>query len=171
MSTYLMNTSQAVNDQLFIATASGTYLDERLAQYGITRPPNVGLSDDIFSQIGIQVKNRKQVRDLINNLLDIMFGDEFTTANDSSAAFEPYALADGDTLNINFDENHTSNIVFKTAEFSSIAAATAQEVADAITTSIRNAGQTGTAIAKNDGNGNYVEIFSDTIGASSSVTI
>ena len=65
-STYLINNIAAVNDQLYIATASGTYLDERLAQYGISRPPNVGLSDEIFSEIGIAIKNRKQVRDLIN---------------------------------------------------------------------------------------------------------
>ena len=171
MATYLVNNAAGVNDQLYIATASGTYLDERLAQYGITRPPAVGLSDEIFSQIGIEVKNRKQVRDLINNLLDIMFGDEFTRASDSASAFAPYSLAEGDSLLINFDENHTSNIIFHSIEFNNIAAATAQEVADAITTSIRNSGQTGTAIAKNDGNGDYVEILSDTIGASSSVTI
>jgi TATA-box binding protein (TBP) (component of TFIID and TFIIIB) len=171
MATYLVNNAAGVNDQLYIATASGTYLDERLAQYGITRPPAVGLSDEIFSQIGIEVKNRKQVRDLINNLLEIMFGAEFTRASSASSAYAPYDLADGDTLLVNFDENHTSNIIFNTAEFQNIAAATAQEVADAITTSIRNAGQTGTAIAKNDGNGNYVELLSDTIGASSSVTV
>jgi len=171
MAAYLVDNAAGVNDQLYIATASGTYLDERLAQYGITRPPAVGLSDEIFSKIGIEVKNRKQVRDLINNLLEIMFGDEFTRASSASSAFAPYDLADGDTLLVNFDGNHTSNIIFNTAEFQNIAAATAQEVADAITTSIRNAGQTGTAIAKNDGNGNYVELLSDTIGASSSVTV
>lgn len=168
---YLINNVAAVNDQLYIATASGRYLDERLAQYGISRPPAVGLSDEVFSQIGIQVKNRKQVRDLINNLLDAIFGDEFVRASDSSSLFEPYNLQDGDTLIIEFDGNHTANIQFNTAEFQNIAAAKAQEVADAITKSLRNAGQTGTAIAKNDGNGFFVEILSDTIGASSSVTI
>src|SRR5271154_3575830 len=61
---YLINSASAVNDQLYITTASGQYLDERLAQYGITRPAAVGLSDETFRQIGIAVKNRKQVRDL-----------------------------------------------------------------------------------------------------------
>lgn len=168
---YLINNVAAVNDQLYIATASGTYLDERLAQYGISRPPAVGLSDEVFSQIGIAVKNRKQVRDLINELLQAIFGDEFVRASSQSSAFEPYNLKDGDTLIVNFDGNHTAEIVFTTAEFQNIAAATAQEVADSITKSLRNLGQTGTAIAKNDGNGPYVELISDTIGASSSVTV
>src|SRR5271165_7638180 len=63
---YLINNASAINDQLYIVTASGQYLDERLAQYGISRPSSVGLADETFRQIGIAVKNRKQVRDLID---------------------------------------------------------------------------------------------------------
>jgi hypothetical protein len=170
-SSYLMNSVAAVNDQLYITTASGNYLDQRLADYGITRPASVGLSDDIFAQIGIGIKNRKQVRDLINQLLNSIFGDEFVRASNPSRAIEPYNLKDGDTLTVLFDERHKSTIVFSTGDFQSIAAATAQEVADAITKFLRAQGQNGTAIAKDDGNGPYVEILSDTIGASSSVTV
>lgn len=168
---YLINNVRAVNDQLYITTAVGQYLDERLAEFGIVRPPAVGLSDDVFRQIGIAVKNRKQVRDLINNLLDSIFGDEYVRASNQARAFEPYNLADGDTLIINFDEAHTIAVTFDTNDFQNIAAAKAQEVADAITKFLRNAGLNGTAIAKDDGNGNYVEILSDTIGPASSVTI
>ena len=170
-SSYLINSAAAVNDQLYITTASGQYLDERLADFGIVRPPAVGLSDDVFRQIGIEVKNRKQVRDLINNLLDAIFGDEFVRASNSARAFEPYNLADGDTLIINFDEANQVTVTFNTGDFQNIAAAKAQEVADAITKSLRNQGFNGTAIAKDDGNGPYVEILSDTIGPVSSVTI
>ena len=168
---YLIDNVRAVNDQLYIATASGRYLDEVLAAHGITRPPAVGLSDDVFRQIGIEVKNRKQVRDLINNLLNAIFGDEFVRASNQARAFEPYNLQDGDQLIINFDDHSTVPITFNTSEFASIAAATAQEVADVITKELRSLGYTGTAIAKNDGNGPYVEILSDTIGPASSVTI
>lgn len=168
---YLINNVAAVNDQLYIATASGRYLDERLAQYGISRPPSVGLSDEVFSQIGIEVKNRKQVRDLIHDLLNAIFGDEFVRASNSSSKLEPYNLQDGSTLIINFDDSKTVTIAFSTSEFQNIASAKAQEVADAITKTLRNIGLKGTAIAKNDGNGPYVEILSDTIGPASSVTV
>lgn len=168
---YLIDNVRAVNDQLYIATASGRYLDEVLAAHGITRPPSVGLSDDVFRQIGIEVKNRKQVRDLINNLLNAIFGDEFVRASNSARAFEPYNLQDGDTLIINFDDHNTVPITFKATEFGSIAAAKAQEVADVITKELRRLGYNGTAIAKDDGNGAYVEILSDTIGPASSVTV
>src|ERR1039457_5226948 len=106
----LINNIAAVNDQLYIVSASGQYLDQRLAEFDIERPPAVGLSDDVFREIGIEVKNRKQVRDLMNNILDAMFGDEYVRASSSSAAFEPYNLTDGDTLIINFDEKSTMTI-------------------------------------------------------------
>lgn len=170
-SSYLINNVNAVNDQLYIATASGQYLDERLSDFNIVRPPQVGLSDDVFRQIGIAVKNRKQVRDLINEILDAIFGDEFVRASNPCKAFEPYHLFNGDTLIVNFDEANTTTITFSTNEFENIATAKAQEVADAITKSLRNSGLKGTAIAKDDGNGLYVEILSDTIGAVSSVTV
>ena len=170
-SSYLVNNVAAVNDQLYITTASGEYLDQRLADYGIVRPPSVGLSDDIFAEIGIAVKNRKQVRDLINSLLNSIFGDEFVRASNPSRAVEPYNLADGDTLIINFDNKFTTTVKFKTGDFESIAAAKAQEVADAITKYLRSNGLGGTAISKNDGNGNFVEILSDSKGAASSVTV
>ena len=102
---------------LYITTAAGQYLDQRLADFGITRPEAVGLSDDIFSQIGIQVKNRKQVRDLIDNLLDDIFGDEFVRAFSASSTYEPYSLINGDTLIVNFDEHETSTIIFYTHDF------------------------------------------------------
>ena len=168
---YLINNVRAVNDQLYIATASDRYLDERLAEFGLVRPPAVGLSDDTFREIGIQVANRKAIRDLINNLLNAIFGDEFVRASNQSRMYEPYDLDDGDTLIINFDGHVTVPVQFRTAEFQNINAATAQEVADAITKELRRLGFTGTAIAKDDGNGPFVEILSDTIGASSSVTV
>lgn len=168
---YLIDNVRAVNDQLYIATASGRYLDEVLAAHGITRPPAVGLSDDVFRQIGIEVKNRKQVRDLINNLLNAIFGDEFVRASNAATQFEPYNLQDEDTLIINFDDHVTVPIQFKTSDFVNIAAAKAQEVADAITKELRRLGYNGTAVAKDDGNGPYVNIISDTIGPASSVTI
>lgn len=170
-SSYLVNTIKAVNDQLYITSASGRYLEERLAEFNITKPSGVGISDDVFRQIGIEVKNRKLVRDLINNLLNAIFGDEFVRASNSSRAFEPYNLSDGDTLIINFDQNNTVTITFTAGEFDNIATAKAQEVADAITKTLRSFGYSGTAIAKDDGDGPYVELISDTIGASSSVTV
>src|ERR1035437_10268008 len=170
-SAYLVNSIQAVNDSLYITTAQQNYLDLRLADFGITRDPKIGLGDDIFREIGIQVKNRKQVRDLINNILNSVFGDEFVKTTSNAQNIEPYALQDGDTLIINFDGAQTSTITFHTSQFTNIAAAKAQEVANAISIGLSNLGVSGSAIQNNDGNGNYVQLISSTIGSSSSITV
>jgi len=168
---HLINNVEAVNNQLYIVTASGRYLDQRMADRNITRPDNVGLSDEIFREIGIEISNRKQVRDLIMNILRIMYGEEFTRATLVSSELETYALEDGDNLLIQYDDSDTIEIIFKTSQFSSIATATAQEVADVITKSIRSLGQTGSAVAKDDGAGNFVQLISETDGPSSSVRV
>lgn len=170
-SSYLVNSAQAVNNSLYVVTAQGVYLDLKLADYGISRDPVAGIGDEIFRTIGIQVKNRKQVRDLINNILDAVFGDQFVKATSNAQNLEPYALVDGDTLVINFDGANTSTITFSADQFTDIGAATAQEVADAISIGLSVLGLSGSAILNNDGNGNYVQLISSTIGATSSITV
>jgi hypothetical protein len=168
---YLIDSVYAVNQNLFITTASAQYLDLLLAQYSVTRPPEVGIGDDVFREIGLQVKNRKQVRDLINNLLDAVFGDELCKATDSCTMIEPYALADGDTLIVNYDGGQNVTIPFEAAAFQDIANAKAIEVADAIVSYLTSQNLSGLATIKNNGNGNYVELVSSTIGPRSSVTV
>lgn len=168
---HLINNIEAVYDQLYIVTAQGRYLDQRMADRNITRPDNVGLSDEVFREIGIEISTRKQIRDLINNLLRIMYGPEFTRATLQSSELEPYVLQDGDTLIIQYDDQTEVEVVFSAAQFSSIAAATAQEVADAITREIRRLGRTGSAVAKDDGLGGYVQLISDTDGPQSTAKV
>jgi hypothetical protein len=168
---YLVQSVEQVNAQLFITTASAQYLDLLLAQYNILRPPSVGISDEIFREIGLQVKNRKQVRDLIENLLNAIFGDQFTKAYDSSTMVEPYDLSNGDTLIIQFDGGSPITIPFQTGNFVDIHNATAIEVADAIVSYLTSQNLTGSATIANNGLGNYVQIFSSTLGPRSSVSV
>lgn len=168
---YLTSSVQAVHDQIYISTATERYLDQRLADYNIIRPANVGLSDDVFREIGISVINRKQVRDLINAILLAVFGAETTNATARSSTFEPYNLIDGDTLSMQFDGGEVLTVTFTSDQFTNINSATAQEVADAITKSLRKQGKKGSAFAKDDGQGAYVTLISDTVGPSSSVTV
>jgi hypothetical protein len=168
---YLINSVEAVNENLFITTASGQYLDLLLAQYGVTRPPELGLADSLFQQIGIEVKNRKQVRDLIENLLEIIFGIQFTNAFDSASMVEPYNLNDGDTLIVSFDGGPPVTIPFEASNFTNIHAALAIEVADAIVAYLNTQNLTGLATTTNNGLGNYVQLISSTIGPRSSVQV
>jgi hypothetical protein len=168
---HLINNVEAVNDSIYIVSAEGQYLEQLLAGRGITKPENVGLSDDIFREIGIEVSNRKQVRDLIMNILNIIYGDEFTKSTSSSDELETYNLEDGDTLIIQFDDEESLEVVFNTDQFSNINSSTAQEVADAITKEIRRLGRKGSAIQKDDGSGGYVTLISGTNGPASTVRV
>ena len=168
---HLVNNVEAVNDQMYIISAVDRYLDQRLADSGLVRPGKVGLSDEIFRELGIEVTNRKQVRDLIHKLLQTMYGQEFTNASIKSNLLEPYALQNNDQLFLSLDDGATATITFTTDQFSSIAAATAQEVADAITKGLRKLGLSGNAVAQDDGLGGYVEIISNTSGPSSSIKV
>jgi hypothetical protein len=168
---YLTSAVEAVHDQIYISTATERYLDQRLADYNLIRPANVGLSDDVFREIGISVINRKQVRDLINAILLTIFGAETTNATSKSNTFEPYSLLDGDTLSMRFDGGELLTVTFTSDQFTNINSATAQEVSDAITKSLRKQGKKGSAFAKDDGQGAYVTLISDTVGPSSSVAV
>ena len=168
---HLIDNVEAITDQLYIAEAQGQYLDQLLAGRDITRPDNVGLSDDVFRELGIAVTTRKQVRDLVHEILRTMYGEEFVRATLKSEELEAYNLEDGDTLIISFDDLESIEVTFSTGQFSNIAAASAQEVADAITKEIRRLGKAGAAIAKDDGIGGYVVLISETNGPSSSIKV
>lgn len=170
-SLHLINNVEAVNDSLYIVKAEEKYLDSRLADRDIVRPDSVGLSDEVFRKLGIQVVNRKQVRDLILQILEVVYGEELTRATMASTQVEPYQLFDGDTLKISFDDESELEIIFNSSEFTNINTATAQEVADTITKQIRKLGRRGAAFVKDDGLGPYVVLLSGTSGPSSAVKV
>jgi len=76
---------------------------------------------------------------------------------------EPFPLADLYTLLLEVDEGQTQTVVFRSADFISIAAATAQEVIDAIAAAT-------TGISGLDVSG-FIRIFSDTDGSGSAIRV
>ena len=167
----LIQNVSAVNDSMYIISANEKYLDQRLADYNLARPPEVGIDDDTFREIGIAVINKKQVRSLIEKILTIMFGAESTQASAKSSIAQPYALEDGDSLLVSFDGADAVTVRFQTSEFADISNATAEEVADAISKSLKAQGSSGAAFAENDGISTYVYIRSSTEGPQSTVRV
>jgi len=168
---HLINNIEAVNDSLYIVTAKGKYLDQRLGDKGVSRPTDVGLSDEVFRDIGIEITNRKQVRDLVHQLLRTLYGDIFTRATSSSLEVETFNLEDGDNLIISFDGTEPVEISFTNDQFSNINNATAQEIADAITRSLRKINARGAAFTQEDGGDVRVVLISLTDGPSSSIRV
>ena len=168
---HLINNVEAVNDSLYIVSAKNQYLDSRLGDKGVVRPAEVGLSDEIFRDIGIEITNRKQIRDLIHQLLRILYGEFFTRATSASQEVENFNLEEGDNLIISFDGQNPVEISFTATQFSDISNATAQEVADTITKSLRKLGVNGAAFTQQDGDDLKVVLTSSTDGPSSSVRV
>ncbi len=117
---HLVNNIEAVNDSLYIVTAQERFLDQRLGDKGVVRPSDVGLSDEVFREIGIEITNRKQVRDLVHQLLRILYGEIFTRATSASSETETFFLEDGDTLIVSFDGQAPVELVFASSQFTNI---------------------------------------------------
>lgn len=168
---HLIKNVEAVHDSMYIVSAEGRYLDVLLADRDTNRPLNVGLEDEIFREIGIEVTNRKQVRDLINKILEIIYGIEYSRASIASTVFEPYSLVDGSDLRLRLDDGSEVSITFSASQFQNISQASAQEVADAILRELRKKGVESEVNVVNNGSGNFVTIFSPTTGPSSTISV
>lgn len=165
--------TQLAFDQLYKISASGKYLDRITANDGVTRPANVGISDDVYRKLAIGITNKKVVQQSILEVLAIYYGEDAVRAHATTEGFAPYALSDMDDLNVTIDGLTKVKVVFKQAEFNLIGAATALEVASAITRAFILAGSQAYALSfidPTDGK-SKVKIYSQSLGLKGSVQI
>jgi len=159
-----------VRKQFFIKTASRPYLDRLAANSKIARPRLVGMDDTSFRQyVPILAYRPKQVKLIIDQLLDIFFFKESTTAYITSQNIAPFILEDGWDLSLLIDELNSERIAFTSSEFTSISAATADEIVACINRQVKYCYATAEydSISKNT----YIRIFTRTIGSKGSLRI
>jgi hypothetical protein len=159
-------------DQLFVSSASGIFLDRKVADNGVIRPSEVGMSDDSFRQLAIKTTANKIVGKAYNDTLEVFYGTDATHGFALSAA-EPFVLTDQDSVSFLLDEKDAVTVVFKTADFANIASAKAAEVAAAITRAFKYNGLKAYAIPFNDTSTNTikVKVYSSMAGLGSSIRI
>ena len=168
---------EAVHDQLYIIKASGGYLDRVAANVGFVRPINVGISDDAFRSLAILTTAHKQITSVLLEVLEVFYGPDVVRAMETSTAAEPYALADGMQLILEFDSQDEITVTFSSNQFNNIAAATAQEVGDAITQQLRRLaprpffGAYGVDYRREDLGQTFVRLHSGTRGPLSAVRV
>lgn len=158
---------------LFVATATGKFLDNLLASWGLTRPIGIGMSDDAFRQLGIGETNVKLVEDAYLNTLEAFYGADSVRPYVISGKQQFYNLEEGDTLYISADNRDPIVVTFKAKDFANIHKATAIEVAAIITkTAISyNYPVTGSVYEDQALNQTYVKIQSTTRGTLANVTV
>jgi hypothetical protein len=159
-----------VRKQFFVKTASRPYLDRLAANNKIARPRLVGMDDPSFREyIPVLSYQPKQVKSIIDQLLDVFFFKESTTAFMTSSAFQPFNLNDGWELELYVDEQHTDRVILKTSDFTDINNATADEVVAAINRQTKYCYATADydSITKNT----FIRMFTNTIGSKGSLRI
>jgi hypothetical protein len=161
---------EEVRNQFFVKTASRPYLDRLAANRGLNRPMFVGINDTDFRRyIPVLSYQPKQVKQIVETLLDIFFFKEATTAFLSSALYQPFFLKDGWDLQLNVDNVHNEQVVFCTADFTNILAITADELVAAYN---RQAKYSYAVVFFDSVIGqNYLRIFTNTIGNEGSLRI
>jgi hypothetical protein len=164
----------AVKDQLFVATATGQYLETLFSQFGVVKPPQTGIDDDTFRNLGVAITNNKLVTNVFLQVLEAFYGLDAVAANVLSTTFQPFNLADGMQLSFLMDNNKAPlTVTFSPSDFESIDAATAQEVADSISRQAFDQGYTLTAAPYTDNvSGNtFLQLFSGTLGPKGSIEV
>jgi len=159
-----------VRKQFFVKTASRPYIDRLAANNRISRPRLVGMSDTSFRDyIPVLSYKPKQVKLIIDALLDIFFFKESTTAFIMSSATQPFSFVDGWELEYTVDNIYQEKITFSTSEFTNIAAATADEIVASFNRQAKYSYATNyyDSITKK----NFIRIFTKTVGSKGSLEI
>lgn len=170
---YNWDTAKLGFDQLFDISASGLYLDRLATDDGFSRPADMGLSDDLFRKLKIKVTNKKLVHEALLEVLEIFYGPESSRAFVTTGTSEPFRLEDQDDLDILFDENTFTKILFNSANFTQITGVTALELAVTLTRNFHNAGIHAYAapITDPDTNLRYVRVYAPSLGLGSAIRI
>lgn len=162
-----------LKQNLFVATATGKFLDNLLASWGLTRPIGIGMSDDAYRELGIGETNVKLVEDAYLNTLEAFYGSDSVRPYILSGKQEFYNLEEGDTLFISADNRDPIVVTFKAKDFADIHKATAIEVAAIITKAAisYNYPVTGSVYEDQASNQTYVKVQSTTRGTLANITI
>ncbi len=138
--------AEAAFDQLFVSSASGPYLEQRAADQGITKPENVGISDALFRQLVIKYSTDKVVQEAIRQILEVFYGQDALRAFVEAEGAGPYNLSGGVfDLQWTVDELQAFSYTFQNSDFANPGAATATEIAVALTRVMSAAGSNGFA--------------------------
>ena len=161
---------ESVRQQFFIKTASRPYIDRLGTANLVQRPRFVGMEDTSFRRfIPIMSYQPKQVKLVLDDLLDLFFFKESTTSFISSGGVQPFVLQDGWELEYKVDSIYDERIYFSAAQFTNIAAASADEIVAAIN---RQAVHSYAISFENSlTKETNIKIFSKTIGSKGSLEI
>jgi hypothetical protein len=164
------NLIEEVRKQFFISSAYRPYLDRLAANYKVSRPKVVGMDDvTLRKYIPILAYQPKQVKTIIDQLLDVFFFRESTTSFAETTEYGPFVMKDGWELNYTIDGFREESIIFSSLDFENVNEATTLEIVAAINRQAKYS----FAVVFNDKitNRDYIRLFTNTIGSKGSVEV
>lgn len=167
--TYVQELAAAVFNQLFKPTASGKYLDVLANEDGTTRDPYLGMTDDIFRELSIELSTGKVTYNSILRILQFFYGKEALRPYvDTSVG--PFDLDDGQTLVLKFND---TEFVFEVDEgqYSQVNSVTPAELAVALSIQLQKKGIAAVVEVVVVEGEEIVRIFGPALGLRSSVTV
>jgi hypothetical protein len=167
---YIADLIMEVRKQFFVSTASRPYLDRLAANYKISRPKVVGMDDPTLRRyVPILAYQPRQVKAVIDQLLDIFFFKESTTAFTSSTVPGSFNMSDGWEIEYMVDNYQAERVEINATDVDDINNVTAEEVVAAINRQAKYS----FGIVFNDKitGHNYVRIFTKTIGSKGSIMV
>lgn len=166
----IMQLIQSVREQFFVKTAKRPYLDRLGTANLVQRPRFIGMDDSVFRKfIPVVAYSPKQVKLILDELLDVFFFKDSTTSFAMTKQFEPFVLQNGWELEYEIDSYMRERIEFREEEFNDISNATANEIVAAINRQSSNS----YAIAFEDNLTKKINIriFTNTVGSKGAVKI
>lgn len=120
---------QNTKDQLFVPTASGTWLDRIASGVGVSRPTSLGLPDSAFQELipNLSLK-AKQIRKIFYDTMDVFWGPLFSRANLTSNNHAPFNVSPGDIFKVEIDGNDSESIRVFNGDIATPGSATAEEI-------------------------------------------
>jgi hypothetical protein len=167
---FLANLLEEVRQQFFVKTANRPYLDRLGSNVLVNRPRFIGMDDPTFRKyIPVLSYQPKQVKLIIDTLLDIFFFKESTTAFTETSSFEPFSLQNGWELEYLVDGYKTERVEFKNSDFTDINNATAEEI---VATINRQSKHSFSIVFDNSvTKRKTIRLFTNTIGSKGSIEI
>lgn len=159
-----------VRKQFFVSTATRPYLDRLAANYKVSRPKVVGMDDATLRRyVPILTYQPKQVKSVIDQLLDVFFFRESTTSFVQTYNHSPYKMEDGWELEYVVDNGQSERVIFFSSNVNDISNVSASEVA----AEINSQAQYSFAVVFNDKvtGKEYVRVFTNSIGAKGSIMV
>jgi len=118
--------------QLFLTTATGSYLVNLAGSLGFSVPQNSGFDTAGFRKLAIPaIFLPKQSLSTFNRIAEVFYAYSILHPSMISESYEPFVLEDDDNLRVETDVGIVE-VVFQSDKFSDITAVTAAELAGAI---------------------------------------